>query len=254
MNVADPWWVRESHPNGIAQHYEPHVHRIIRGNVWHVEGRDRDLVVDTSVGVASAKEAMSELLDKPVVCVATHIHYDHVGCLHEFDERLMHPIAAEQMDPYQDAMPLRWSAFPPEAVDLARQAGYVIGDDAMLDALPREGFDVDGFRTTSVAATGTVDEGDVIDLGDRRFSVLHLPGHTPGSIGLWEEETATLFSGDAVYDGPLIDNLPDSDLADYRRTMKRLRELPAEVVHAGHDPSFGRERLIELADQELARG
>jgi hypothetical protein len=35
--------------------------------------------------------------------------------------------------------------------------------------------------------------------------------------------------------------------------MKRLRELPVEVVHAGHDPSFGRARLIKLADAYLAK-
>lgn len=252
MKVADPWWVRTSHPNAITQIVEPHVHRIIRNNVWHVRGGDRDLVIDTSVGVASVTEGLDGLLDRPVVCVATHIHYDHVGCIHEFDVRLMHPIAAAQMDPYQDAMPLRWSSFPPEAVELASHAGYEIGADAMIDALPRADFDIDAFHTQSVAVTGTVDEGDVIDLGDRRLTVMHLPGHTPGSIGLWEEETGTLFSGDAVYDGPLIDNLPESDLAEYRRTMKRLRELPVSVVHAGHDPSFGRERLIELVDRELA--
>jgi hypothetical protein len=35
--------------------------------------------------------------------------------------------------------------------------------------------------------------------------------------------------------------------------MKRLRELPVQVVHAGHDGSFGRERLVELVDAYLAK-
>jgi hypothetical protein len=35
--------------------------------------------------------------------------------------------------------------------------------------------------------------------------------------------------------------------------MKRLRELPVEIVHAGHDPSFGRARLVELVDAYLAK-
>jgi hypothetical protein len=35
--------------------------------------------------------------------------------------------------------------------------------------------------------------------------------------------------------------------------MERLRDLPARIVHAGHDPSFGRDRLIELADAYLNR-
>jgi glyoxylase-like metal-dependent hydrolase (beta-lactamase superfamily II) len=99
VNVAEPWFVREQHADGITKIAEPHVHRIIRCNVWHVRGRDRDLVIDTSVGVASVAQEIADLLDKPTVCVATHIHYDHVGCLHEFDIRLMHPIAADEIDP-----------------------------------------------------------------------------------------------------------------------------------------------------------
>jgi glyoxylase-like metal-dependent hydrolase (beta-lactamase superfamily II) len=102
-------------------------------------------------------------------------------------------------------------------------------------------------------ATRTVDEGDVIDVGDRRFEVLHLPGHSPGSIGLWEAETGILFSGDAIYDGPLLDELPGSDIPSYVATMKRLRDLPVTVVHAGHDPSFGRDRLRDLCEGYLAK-
>jgi len=101
-------------------------------------------------------------------------------------------------------------------------------------------------------ATRVVEEGDVVDTGDRRFEILHLPGHSPGSIGLWEARTGILFSGDAVYDGPLLDKLPGSDIPIYVATMKRLRELPVTVVHAGHDPSFGRARLRELCDAYLA--
>ena len=42
-------------------------------------------------------------------------------------------------------------------------------------------------------------------------------------------------------------------MADYVRTMLRLRELPARIIHAGHEPSFGRERLIALADAYLEK-
>ena len=66
-----------------------------------------------------------------------------------------------------------------------------------------------------------VEEGDVVDLGDRIFTVLHLPGHSPGSIGLWDAANGMLFSGDAIYDGPLYDFLPESNIADYVETMRR---------------------------------
>jgi len=84
--------------------------------------------------------------------------------------------------------------------------------------------------------------------------VLHLPGHTRGSIGLWDAEAGTLFSGDAVYaEEPLIDTAPTSDIPAYVGTMRRLRELPVTVVHPGHDYSFDRETLVRVADRYIER-
>jgi glyoxylase-like metal-dependent hydrolase (beta-lactamase superfamily II) len=91
----------------------------------------------------------------------------------------------------------------------------------------------------------------VVDLGDRAFEVMHLPGHSPGSIGLWEPRTGIFFSGDAIYDGWLLDMLPDSSIRDYIATMKRLRSLAVTIVHGGHEPSFGRERMVAIIDQYL---
>ncbi len=80
---------------------------------------------------------------------------------------------------------------------------------------------------------------------------MHLPGHSPGSIGLWEQATGTFFSGDALYDGTLLDENPDSSIPDYIDTMKHIRNLPVSVVHGGHEPSFGRDRMITLIDECL---
>jgi glyoxylase-like metal-dependent hydrolase (beta-lactamase superfamily II) len=112
---------------------------------------------------------------------------------------------------------------------------------------------LEAYRVRPAPPTRIVEEGDVLDLGNRQFDILHLPGHSPGGIGLWERRTGVLFSGDAIYDGPLLDAIPGANIEDYIHTMERLRALPVRVVHAGHDPSFGRERLVELADAWLDR-
>jgi len=132
------------------------------------------------------------------------------------------------------------------------RAGYEVAA-SFITAVPHAAFDLSEFTRAAAPATRTVEEGDVIDLGDRVFEVLHLPGHSPGSIGLWEAARGTLFSGDAIYDGPLLDELPGSDIASYITTMRRLLTLPARVVHAGHDPSFDGRRLQLLARQYLDR-
>lgn len=94
--------------------------------------------------------------------------------------------------------------------------------DLLLDALPDPGYDPGGYGIGPVTLSRTLSGDERIDLGGRVLTVLHLPGHTPGSVALLEERTGTLYSGDAVYDGYLIDDLPESDVADYRRTAAFL--------------------------------
>ena len=252
LRIAARWFERRTHPNGLTQLWEPHAHPLLRCNIWHLQGRDSDLLVDTGLGVASLRQEIRDLVEKPLVAVASHIHYDHVGSLHEFGTRCVHRAEADRMSDYREFCAIDRSQFPEPLLEGLAALGMPVEEDALIDALPREDFDVAGFRTPSATPTRVLDEGDAIDLGDRRFEVLHLPGHSPGSIGLWESATGTLFSGDAVYDGPLLDELPDSDIADYVRTMERLRALPVEIVHGGHDPSFGRVRLHEIVDGYLA--
>jgi glyoxylase-like metal-dependent hydrolase (beta-lactamase superfamily II) len=253
LKVADRWFERKTISDDITHIWEPHVHPLLRCNVWHVRGRDKDMLIDTGMGLSSLKNEIQDLGDKPVTAVATHIHYDHVGCLHEFDDRIMHKVEAPRMESYEEFAPLRTADFPPDVIEGIVAAGYEEPEgDCLITASPNAEFDVDRYAIVSTKPTRTVDEGDVIDIGDRHFEVLHLPGHSPGSMGLWEKASGILFSGDAIYDGPLLDQLPDSDIADYIATMKRLKELPVRVVHGGHEPSFGRARLHELADKYLA--
>jgi glyoxylase-like metal-dependent hydrolase (beta-lactamase superfamily II) len=206
--------------------------------------------VDTGSGLSPLRGAIADLVARPLAAVATHIHYDHVGGLHEFDERLMHHLEAPRMNPYREFHPLRASDFP-ESFRSYLPADWTGAGDLLLDARPAENWTADDYAITSTTPTRRLTEGDVADLGDRAFEVIHLPGHSPGSIGLWEPRTGILFSGDAIYDGPLLDMLPDSRIGDYIQTMRRLRSLPVTIVHGGHEPSFGRERMVAIIDQYL---
>ena len=75
----------------------------------------------------------------------------------------------------------------------------------------------------------------------------NLPGHSPDSIGLLDERDGLFFSGDAIYDDTLIDDLPDSDRTAYRATMARIIELPVRIAYGGHGESFSGERMREIA-------
>jgi len=201
---------------------------------------------------ASLRGAARDLFDKPVTAVATHTHYDHVGGLHEFDERIVHRAEAAIAAAGGATGWLFADAFDDDPVRALNGAGFVL-PERLFDALPQADYDPRAYRVAPAPATRAIEEGDLVDIGDPSFEVLHLPGHSPGSIGLWEAASGTLFSGDAVYDGALIYQTPDADLDDYIRTMVRLHDLPVRVVHAGHAPSFGRDRLQAIAAAHLAR-
>ncbi|XP_009885178.1 PREDICTED: metallo-beta-lactamase domain-containing protein 2 [Charadrius vociferus] len=99
--------------------------------------------------------------------------------------------------------------------------------------------------------------GDVISLGDRQLTVMHMPGHSRGSICLHDKDRKILFSGDVVYDGSMIDWLPYSRVSDYVASCQRLMELVdrglVEKVLPGHFNMFGAERLYRLASNYIAQ-
>jgi glyoxylase-like metal-dependent hydrolase (beta-lactamase superfamily II) len=253
LQIAERWFEEKHIGDGITLLWEPHVIPLMRCNIWHVRGRDRDLLIDTGMGVASLHDATRHLIDKPVLAVATHTHLDHTGGHHEFEECLVHSAAVSPLTAPEHEHSLRNEVyFSAEGGRTRAAAGYEIPDGCMVTAIPHAGYDPDRYRLKPAKKVRTAEDGDIVDTGDRSFEVMHLPGHSPGSIGLWEKATGTLFSGDALYDGPLLDQLTGCSVPDYLRTMERLRELPVRVVHGGHDPSFGRDRMLELIDGYVA--
>ena len=251
MKIADRWYEFKRMDDEVTLIWEPYADPLIRCNIWHVKGGNRDMLVDTGLGIVSLKEAAKSIFDKHLTAVATHTHYDHIGGMFEFDDRVVHELEATSMSDAVDGMVLRVSGFNYSDVQIMREAGYALDQDELISALPAKGFNLDTHRLEPVAPTWTVVEGDIIDLGNRVFEVIHLPGHSTGSIGLWEERTQTLFSGDAVYDGPLLTNFPGAHIDDYVQSLLRLRKLPVNVVHGGHERSFGRERLVQIIDHYL---
>jgi len=226
------WFSKRRLASGIDVLSEPHVHGFVRANIFLVRGRDCDLVVDTGMGLANLSPALELSPGKPVLALATHIHLDHVGSLHEFSERAGPRIEAEGFEAMPDALTY---------ADMFRE----LADPVTL--LPSPGWTADAYAIPPAPLTLPLDEGDTVDLGDRRFTVLHLPGHSPDSIALLDETDGTFFSGDAIYDEMLIDDLPNSDREAYRRTMARILDLPVSVAHGGHGESFSPERMRAIA-------
>jgi glyoxylase-like metal-dependent hydrolase (beta-lactamase superfamily II) len=243
LPVASHWFRITVLNERITLIEEPHVRALLRANIWHVRGRDRDLLVDCGLGVRALAPLLRERFDREPVLVLTHTHLDHMGGAHEFSQVWAHPL--EPVD-----APAPGSLLGPV---LATQLGL---DEALppmlLTARPHGDYDPDAYQVQPATRTRPLADGDHVDLGDHVLKVLHLPGHSPGSIALFDESDGTLFSGDVVYDDVLLDSLPGSDTEQYARSLRRLRELPARLIHPGHGHSFSQDRLHHLIDDYLA--
>ncbi|MBR4444132.1 MAG: MBL fold metallo-hydrolase [Clostridia bacterium] len=129
-----------------------------------VDGDERAAVIDT--GCTPGRRIMPlirQYTQKPLLLILTHAHSDHIYHMDEFDEVYMNHREFELPDSFLRLMM----------------------EDKQLN-----------LRQTKDIRTGAV-----IDLGKRTLEALEVPGHTPGSIVLWEKEGDHLFTGDAVGSG-----------------------------------------------------
>lgn len=234
--VADFWYGIQPVKNDIVWLREVFVDNYSVGDSWLVRGADLDLVVDTCSGIVPLAPVVSVICNKPVLAVALNDSYDHCGGWAGFEHRACHPL---------DAPGLRDPSTQYNVV-----ADYL--DDDRLHALPFEGYTTKSYRVNAAEPTRLLEDGEMIDLGDRMIEVMHMPGRSEGGIALWEKETGSLFTSDMLYDGDhglaWPPRLPDH----YVNSLRRLKTLSVNTVYPGHYGHFGRARMIELIDAQIA--
>ena len=146
-----------------------------------------------------------------VAVINTHLHIDHVIANSGLREKYNVPVMAHSGDkPLGDRL-----------LHQARQFG-----------LP--------FKMENAGVTKYLDNGDVIKIGSGELKVIHVPGHSPGGIGLYDAKDGFLISGDSLFQGSIgRTDLPGGNMADLLTSIKRnFYTLPDEtIVYPGHGPA-----------------
>jgi glyoxylase-like metal-dependent hydrolase (beta-lactamase superfamily II) len=227
-------------------------------NLWLVEGEAGWTVVDCGLANDETRDLWRRVFDgvlgaKPVErLVVTHFHPDHLGAAGWIADRWGAPLS----------MPLaEWlygrslahdksEAFVDAQVEFHRRAGF---DAALLDLVRSRG----NMYATRVGPIPQVlhriSDGDVLELGGRRWRVIIGTGHSPEHACLHCRELGVLISGDQVLPriSPNVSvwpGEPEADpLAQFLSSLTRLRELPAEtLVLPSHGlPFVGLRRRID---------
>ena len=91
----EDWYSLKTVGDDVTYIGEPFIEEFYRCNIWHVRGRDGDVLVDSGMGVVSLTEWVPLVTERSVQAVASHTHFDHIGCHHEFENRVCHRCEAD---------------------------------------------------------------------------------------------------------------------------------------------------------------
>jgi glyoxylase-like metal-dependent hydrolase (beta-lactamase superfamily II) len=201
--VTDPWYEVQRFPHGITMIREPHQSEDVKS--YLVEGERDVAIIDTGTGAGDFPGLVASLSSKRPRVLQSHGHWDHAGHSYAFDEVLIHPTEVEWL---RGGFPAQRyiTAFSPEHAD--------------VEFIPA-GFDPsNGMRGTD--ATGTIEHGDLIDLGNRVLEVIHTPGHSAGGVTFLDRTGRALFVADVVYLSSMYLFFVDSDTEAFRVSLDRL--------------------------------
>ena len=151
--------------------------------------------------------------------ILTHGHLDHVGGTEALAETLNIPIIGPEKE---DAFWLN------ELEQQSKMFGFP--------------------KATSFLPTQWLEEGDHVEVGNIKLSVLHIPGHTPGHITLFDAVSKQIIVGDILFNGAV--GRSDFPRGNHQQLISGIKQklltLPEEtVVFPGHGPTttIGREKI-----------
>lgn len=189
-------------------------------NVYIIESNQEILMIDSGAGklinqrfhaISQSVELLRKVVEKKGItkfCL-THGHIDHIGGL-----------LSLQLDN-------KWeiSASEYEAEQLTS------GNNSYLDPILNS-------VCPPLAVTTLLNEGDVVNVGDFSFEILETPGHTRGSIILYEREKKILISGDTLFPQGSFGrtDLPSGSPRELLDSLKRISDLEIRILLPGHMP------------------
>ena len=164
-------------------------------NSYLLLGNERALLFDLAVDEPGLRDYVQKLTDQPLITVISHGHPDHLYHMDDFPELYMHE--ADVSLPLWKELHLPFPEQPP--------------------------------------VWHSLQNGDQLELGERTVEVLHIPGHTMGSVMLWDANTGLLFSGDTIARRLLYGLTGHVPLHDFCDQLRSVQQKPVRQIYSAHD-------------------
>jgi len=168
----------------------------------------------------SIKKMGIEVMDIKRV-IMTHTHFDHIGSLSEIKKKIpeaelwIHTLEADPLESGDER-----TVYGMEMFQQMCQMQYGIKPGAFTFQVVRK-----------------LKGGETLEIGDMHWEVIHVPGHSMGSIALYHKPKKILIPGDVIYADYAIGrfDLHGADGAELKKSLMRLANQEVEILLPGHN-------------------
>ncbi len=163
-------------------------------------GDERAMLIDTGTGEGNLRAFVETITDKPIMVVNTHGHFDHTGGNFRWPEAWMKQ----------------------ESVECARNA---------FNFMPEEWF---ADKEYPEYAIHTLEDGEIVDLGNRQVEVMAIGAHNEGSIAFLDRKMRGIFVGDELESGQVLlfvrnENIALKEAAAlHKANMEKIKSFRSE--------------------------
>ena len=201
---------------------------------------DREaLLIDTGYGFCDLRKIIRQITSLPYRILNTHCHLDHAGGNYLFDQPIyINPIESEVYEYYQREQ-------KPGIIEKYLRE-YRESDLPWPDE-----FDVSGYLDYKPCNFLPLSDGENIELGKRKITVIFLPGHTRGSVVVFDEKTGILFSGDDISNSLWIQFPQSEDVEKFGRHLDKLKSCAVRQIFSSHSVKPWPPELIGILQEAI---
>ena len=201
-------------------------------SIFLLIGTEKAMVIDCGMGIGDLRGAVEMITDKPLICVISHGHVDHTGNARQFDEIWINPKDTEKPIPQS----LEKRRYDTERI-ARRQKGCIGAPYTMFNLYP---YDIDTDMTDGeelpLPVVHPLTDGMQFDLGGGRIVTAYdCPGHSKGEMIFLDEQTRSLFCGDALNFNLGIGAAPVETTLRYLKRMRDMADRYDGIYNGHHD-------------------
>ena len=185
-------------------------------------GEKKAALIDTGLGIDNIKRITDQLTDLPIIVLTTHVHWDHIGSHGAYEKLYVHKDEEDWLINGIKKLPIE----------------QIRKDVARDITIPTPAsFDPKVYTPFQGKPTGLLNDGDEIEIGNRKLTIYHTPGHSPGHIVIYDHSKGYLFTGDLLYDEtPIYAFFPTTNPIDLVASLEKITNLPhVTKIYGGHN-------------------